>query len=152
MYCSTISPNQGAIYHPISENGLTTSDIPNLSDFELLKQMGDDKGLSCVFRSAIEKKSEAKCGIRVMAKNKVKLCDFGLSEYKANQIHLFSGTPNYVAPEIRYTRSKASEKSDLYSLGLILYVMCRGALPGKKIIHFYCHLSQEYIDLVRSML
>ncbi len=60
--------------------------------------------------------------------NHYKLGDFGvatnLEEYNA----LSFGTTNYMSPE-SYKKEKITEKSDLYSLGLVMYKLLNGNLP-----------------------
>lgn len=62
--------------------------------------------------------------------NNVKICDFGLSiivddNYRAEEC----GTPAYVSPEI--IRKERYEKfaSDIWSLGVLLFVMVTGEFP-----------------------
>ena len=38
------------------------------------------------------------------------------------------GTPNYIAPEV-YKKEKINEKSDIFSIGTIIYFMLSGELP-----------------------
>lgn len=52
----------------------------------------------------------------------VKIADFGLAVEAQNELHghLKSGTPGYIAPEV-LTSGHYSKKTDLFSLGCILY-------------------------------
>lgn len=63
----------------------------------------------------------------------VKVLDFGLARTPAEEVHLthfgmIVGTPAYMAPE--QAESKVVDpRSDLFSLGCVLYQMCTGTLP-----------------------
>ncbi|KAG0221307.1 hypothetical protein BGW41_006951, partial [Actinomortierella wolfii] len=59
----------------------------------------------------------------------VKLCDFGLSRVKAlvgsasASTNSFKGTLRWAAPEVLELRPKYSKKSDMYSLGMVMWAM-----------------------------
>lgn len=59
----------------------------------------------------------------------LKLSDFGTAEYDSEQTGLTSwrkGTRSYMAPEINSIKSKGPYnmfKADIYSLGVVLYIM-----------------------------
>ena len=57
-----------------------------------------------------------------------KLGDFGNSTIGATDNIITFGTPNYLSPEV-YNRNSASEASDIYSLGLVMYHLLSGNLP-----------------------
>lgn len=64
----------------------------------------------------------------------LKVSDFGLSalfESKRQDglLHTTCGTPAYVAPEIIYKRGYDGEKADMWSCGVILFVLLAGYLP-----------------------
>jgi WD40 repeat protein/serine/threonine protein kinase len=65
----------------------------------------------------------------------VKILDFGLARAVADQTHLTQsgtiiGTPAYMAPE-QCGGGQVDHRSDLFSLGCVLYRMCSGELPFK---------------------
>jgi serine/threonine protein kinase/WD40 repeat protein/DNA-directed RNA polymerase subunit RPC12/RpoP len=64
---------------------------------------------------------------------RVKLLDFGLaraagSDARLTQLGAIVGTPSYMSPEQANSRP-VDARSDLFSLGCVLYRMCTGALP-----------------------
>ncbi|TPX36190.1 hypothetical protein SmJEL517_g01607 [Synchytrium microbalum] len=63
--------------------------------------------------------------------NNVKIADFGLSNVMADGDFLKTscGSPNYAAPEVISGRLYAGPEVDVWSCGVILYVMLCGRLP-----------------------
>ncbi|KPI96325.1 Serine/threonine-protein kinase SIK3 [Papilio xuthus] len=97
----------------------------------------------------------------------IKLADFGFSnEYSAGAtLATWCGSPPYAAPELFEGRHYNGPKVDIWSLGVVLYVMVCGALPfdgstlsdlrnvvlsGKFRIPYF--MSQECEHLIRHML
>jgi serine/threonine protein kinase len=67
-------------------------------------------------------------------KGNIKITDFGLANMQPlnNPNHLMKtvcGTPNYVAPEVLKERGYNGPTSDVWSCGVILFVMLAGYLP-----------------------
>ncbi|KAF2924107.1 hypothetical protein DAI22_07g243900 [Oryza sativa Japonica Group] len=72
--------------------------------------------------------------VLVDAKGNIKVSDFGLSALPQNQrkdglLHTTCGSPNYIAPEVLLNRGYDGSLSDIWSCGVILYVMLTGNLP-----------------------
>ncbi len=66
-------------------------------------------------------------------KGRVKILDFGLARATQEDVHLtqtgaIMGTPAYMAPE-QARSEKVDARSDLFSLGCVLYKLCTGAMP-----------------------
>eukprot|EP00262_Sarcandra_glabra_P010937 TRINITY_DN265_c1_g2_i3.p1 TRINITY_DN265_c1_g2~~TRINITY_DN265_c1_g2_i3.p1 ORF type:complete len:444 (-),score=87.71 TRINITY_DN265_c1_g2_i3:337-1668(-) len=72
--------------------------------------------------------------VLVDSKENIKISDFGLSalpqHYKDDGLlHTTCGSPNYVAPEVLANRGYDGSTSDIWSCGVILYVILTGYLP-----------------------
>ncbi|XP_022760785.1 CBL-interacting serine/threonine-protein kinase 1-like isoform X2 [Durio zibethinus] len=72
--------------------------------------------------------------VLVDAKGNIKISDFGLSALPEHfgedgLLHTICGSPNYVAPEILANRGYDGATSDIWSCGVILYVILTGYLP-----------------------
>eukprot|EP01134_Creolimax_fragrantissima_P005806 CFRG5806T1 len=97
----------------------------------------------------------------------IKIADFGFSNYFRPGSHLrtWCGSPPYAAPELFEGREYSGPGVDIWSLGVVLYVLVCGALPfdgstlqelrmrildGVFKIPFY--LSTECENLIKSML
>jgi serine/threonine protein kinase len=102
---------------------------------------------------------------------KAKLIDFGLCQVYDKQkdskdCTQFSGSPNFVAPEIFQRFPFCPFKADIYSLGVILFSMLTGTLPFTLEYRLYAshcglssnvewpevEISEEAKNLVESML
>src|SRR6185503_8248274 len=59
---------------------------------------------------------------------RVKVCDFGIAGTTEGSSNVVSGTPEFMSPE--QCRGEALDgRSDIYSLGVVLYAMATGELP-----------------------
>ncbi|XP_062179959.1 CBL-interacting protein kinase 17-like isoform X2 [Phragmites australis] len=72
--------------------------------------------------------------ILVNRKGNIKISDFGLSalpQHLGNDglLHTTCGSPNYIAPEVLQNRGYDGSLSDIWSCGVILYIMLVGYLP-----------------------
>ncbi|KAL4393260.1 hypothetical protein HN51_046436 [Arachis hypogaea] len=65
-------------------------------------------------------------------KDILKVSDFGLSTFVQREdklLHTTCGTPNYVAPEVIHNGGYDGSASDIWSCGVILFVLMAGYLP-----------------------
>jgi len=64
----------------------------------------------------------------------VKICDFGLAavQWKESHMQQVCGTPSYMAPEILANQGSYSPLCDVWSLGVMLFLLLSGSLPFKR--------------------
>ncbi|GAB68044.1 serine/threonine-protein kinase [Plasmodium cynomolgi strain B] len=97
----------------------------------------------------------------------IKLIDFGLSTvYQKNNLLTTScGSPFYTSPEILLGNKYHGELTDVWSLGVILFLLLNRRLPFnhttlnvlfqeiiKGVLHFEQHISEGAKNLIRNML
>ena len=77
----------------------------------------------------------------------IKLIDFGTAKFVINVQTQITGSPHFIAPEV--LNAKYTEKCDLWSIGVILYVLFKGAYPfeGKSRAQIFEHIKQGKYDL-----
>jgi serine/threonine protein kinase len=63
---------------------------------------------------------------------KAKIADFGLSrdQFSPEKEEVIWGSPGYVAPEVIMDPEKVDHRTDVYSVGCVLYAMLTGAPPN----------------------
>ncbi|KAI8033834.1 uncharacterized protein LOC128265139 [Drosophila gunungcola] len=78
------------------------------------------------------------------ASDRVKIADFGISNVHApsTQLQAGLGTPMYMAPEAMSSQGKVDFKSDVWSLGLVLYELCLGRSPFAALLDQKATLAQ----------
>ncbi|XP_058737137.1 CBL-interacting protein kinase 18-like [Vicia villosa] len=79
----------------------------------------------------------------------LKVSDFGLSALSESKrqdglLHTTCGTPAYVAPEVIHRKGYDGSKADLWSCGVILFVLLAGSLPfqDQNLMEMYRKISQ----------
>lgn len=73
----------------------------------------------------------------IFISDEVKVLDFGLAQITGSDTRLTAltrsdvamGTINYLSPEQRVSAKKIDERSDIFSIGVVLYEMLTGSLP-----------------------
>lgn len=65
------------------------------------------------------------------SENNIKLADFGFSNFfsKTGLLSTWCGSPPYAAPELFEGKQYVGPKADIWSLGVVLYVLVSGSLP-----------------------
>ena len=80
----------------------------------------------------------------------LKIADFGFACYKnIDALTSYRGTMTYMAPEIKEGKTYKGTQVDLFSLGVILFIIVQGIFPFKearKEEYFYALLLQGKID------
>ncbi|KIJ61355.1 hypothetical protein HYDPIDRAFT_177095 [Hydnomerulius pinastri MD-312] len=89
-------------------------------------------GLSYLHKSAIIHRDIKAANVLVTATGKVMICDFGVSALSAtttSKRNTLMGTPNWMAPEVAQPTPAYDSKADIWSLGIMVYEMVKGAPP-----------------------
>jgi serine/threonine protein kinase len=102
----------------------------------------------------------------------LKVADFGFATYKKiNKLNSYRGTMTYMAPEIKEGKTYDGKQIDMFSTGVILFIIVQGIFPfkeAKKDEYFYNliltgkldqywakvggqNLSPEFKDLILKM-
>lgn len=93
-------------------------------------------GLSYIHAAAIIHRDIKPHNILVTDMDTVKICDFGTAIQEDEEIidsrGLKVGSPYYIAPEQSKNPENVDQRSDLYSVAVMLYRMLTGELPGRK--------------------
>lgn len=60
----------------------------------------------------------------------LKVADFGFATYKKiGKLQSYRGTKTYMAPEIKEGKVYDGQKADMFSAGVILFIMVQGIFP-----------------------
>lgn len=63
----------------------------------------------------------------------MKLCDYGFATYKnTDALTAYRGTMTYMAPEIKIGKQYKGSQVDVFSLGVILFILVQGIFPFKE--------------------
>jgi serine/threonine protein kinase len=61
----------------------------------------------------------------------LKIIDFGFAVSSKEKLKVFCGTPSYMAPEIVAKKEYYGAAADVWSAGVVMYVLLTGYLPFK---------------------
>jgi serine/threonine protein kinase len=89
-------------------------------------------GLAYLHKSSIIHRDIKAANILITASGKVMLCDFGVSALLAtssSKRNTLMGTPHWMAPEVVAVNPSYDTKADIWSLGITIHEMIRGAPP-----------------------
>jgi hypothetical protein len=116
------------------------------------------QGLQSAHEKGIVHRDIKSSNLMINRQGQVKIMDFGIAQL-ANQARLTQsmtilGTPGYLAPE-QAKGEKADSRSDIWSLGLVLYEMVTGRLPFKSdqrdaLLHSIIHEEHEPVTALRA--
>ncbi|XP_008390489.1 CBL-interacting serine/threonine-protein kinase 1-like isoform X2 [Malus domestica] len=118
----------GELFDKIAHNGKLTE----TEGRKLFQQLID--GVSYCHNKGVSHRDLKLENVLVDAKGNIKISDFGLSALPQDfredgLLHTTCGSPNYVAPEILANKGYDGATSDVWSCGVILYVILTGFLP-----------------------
>ena len=71
--------------------------------------------------------------VMIDTNKKIKIIDFGfaIKAEAMQRLNLFCGTPNYMSPELVLKKEYYGGPSDIWALGVMLFVICSGYFPFK---------------------
>ncbi len=114
------------------------------------------EGLQAAHEAGVIHRDVKPHNILIKADSTAKITDFGIASVQGaiqlTQHDSVMGSVHYLAPECSRGES-ASEQSDIYSLGIVLYEMLTGDLPykGDAAVQVAMKHMQEEIPSIRSM-
>jgi serine/threonine-protein kinase len=105
--------------------------IPQLETLDIIEQVAN--GLKCAHDKGFIHRDIKPDNIMITSDGVPKVADFGLAKSLEETSHLTTtgtimGTPHYMSPE-QCKGEELDPRSDLYSLGVVLYEMLSGHLP-----------------------
>jgi serine/threonine protein kinase len=108
--------------------------LPIINALTLAAQIAD--ALACAHKHGVFHRDIKPVNILLDSLGRAKVADFGIAaaagESSMTHIGQILGTPKYMSPE-QANGEEVTERSDLYSLGMVLYEMLEGKTPYSKL-------------------
>ena len=126
-YCNNLGFQMGETYIPENPSRAMNPD-------KALKYITQTlKGLACLHQAGIVHRDIKPFNLLLTDNDLIKIGDFGLALWRGESYsgppNLKVGSPYYTAPEQEDHPDQADSRSDLYSVGVILYRLLLGRLP-----------------------
>lgn len=119
----------GELFDDILDNGVYSENLAAKAINSMARTLSDLKQLGIIHRDI---KPENFVYTDKSSNRKLKLIDFGMACMTTDSYAVRSsaiGTPAYQAPEIICAHGEATSASDIWSLGVVLFIMLSGTFP-----------------------
>nr|CAH7733888.1 unnamed protein product [Callosobruchus chinensis] len=125
IYLVSEYASQGEIFDYIARYGRMTEDQSRIKFWQILSAVE-----YCHNRNIVHRDLKAE-NLLLDSNNSIKIADFGFSNYytPGGQLSTWCGSPPYAAPEVFEGKKYVGPEIDIWSLGVVLYVLVCGALP-----------------------
>lgn len=125
IYLVSEYASQGEIFDYIARYGRMTEDQARNKFWQILSAVE-----YCHNRKIVHRDLKAE-NLLLDSNNNIKIADFGFSNYYTvgGQLSTWCGSPPYAAPEVFEGKKYVGPEIDIWSLGVVLYVLVCGALP-----------------------
>ncbi|CAH0561389.1 unnamed protein product [Brassicogethes aeneus] len=125
IYLVSEYASQGEIFDYIARYGRMTEEHARLKFWQILSAVE-----YCHNRNIVHRDLKAE-NLLLDTNNNIKIADFGFSNYytPGGQLSTWCGSPPYAAPEVFEGKKYIGPEIDIWSLGVVLYVLVCGALP-----------------------
>uniref|UniRef100_A0A1Y1NLG7 non-specific serine/threonine protein kinase n=1 Tax=Photinus pyralis TaxID=7054 RepID=A0A1Y1NLG7_PHOPY len=125
IYLVSEYASQGEIFDYIARYGRMTEETARKTFWQILSAVE-----YCHNRNIVHRDLKAE-NLLLDSNNNIKIADFGFSNYftTSGQLSTWCGSPPYAAPEVFEGKKYTGPEIDIWSLGVVLYVLVCGALP-----------------------
>ncbi|KAF2900538.1 hypothetical protein ILUMI_05649 [Ignelater luminosus] len=125
IYLVSEYASQGEIFDYIARYGRMTEETARKTFWQILSAVE-----YCHNRNIVHRDLKAE-NLLLDSNNNIKIADFGFSNYytAGGQLSTWCGSPPYAAPEVFEGKKYTGPEIDIWSLGVVLYVLVCGALP-----------------------
>ncbi|XP_063913533.1 serine/threonine-protein kinase SIK2 isoform X3 [Zophobas morio] len=125
IYLVSEYASQGEIFDYIARYGRMTEDQARTKFWQILSAVE-----YCHNRNIVHRDLKAE-NLLLDSNNNIKIADFGFSNYytSGGLLSTWCGSPPYAAPEVFEGKKYTGPEIDIWSLGVVLYVLVCGALP-----------------------